>query len=107
MMDEQQKPAPPEKMQRFMAPPTSDGVIAMYEAMTGRAMTKEQKISPCARSTQRWKRGRRGTGRKSQEPISTCNGQWRHARPCRASPDAKAIADLTPRPNGPCRRASP
>jgi hypothetical protein len=45
MMDEQQKPAPPEKMQRFMAPPTSDGVIAMYEAMTGRAMTKEQKIA--------------------------------------------------------------
>jgi hypothetical protein len=44
MMDGQKTP-PETPVRRHMAPPTADGVVAMYEAMTGRAMTQEQKVA--------------------------------------------------------------
>ena len=45
MIDEP-PPTPPGALpKRYMPPPTANAVVAMYEAMIGRAMTEEQKIA--------------------------------------------------------------
>jgi hypothetical protein len=45
MIDELPPTAPKALPKCYMPPPTADAVIAMYEAMIGRAMTDERKIA--------------------------------------------------------------
>ncbi len=45
MIDEPAPTAPKALPKCYMPPPPADAVIAMYEAMTGRAMTDERKIA--------------------------------------------------------------